>query len=242
MSIRATKWAWLVQTAPTAKSVLVALADHADETGLCWPSLARLRLFTCLSERAIRNALRDLEVGGLMVTDQREGMISRYTLRIGSALPPRHLVPGSDDATPAPAAGDPGTTCPPPRHEMPGTPAPAAPEPPRTIIEPSVNPQEVALRAPRAKAAPKGHRLPEDWAPSLDDRAFAEEKGLDPNEVAAEFRDYWTGVPGAKGMKLDWNATFRNSVRMQAKRRQTRREPESKLAWVLDNANFGGRQ
>ena len=220
MSIRATKWAWLVQTAPTAKSVLVALADHADETGLCWPSLARLRLFTCLSERAIRNALRDLEVGGLMVTDQREGMISRYTLRIGSALPPRHLVPGSDDATPAPAA----------------------PEPPRTIIEPSVNPQEVALRAPRAKAAPKGHRLPEDWAPSRDDRAFAEEKGLDPNEVAAEFRDYWTGVPGAKGMKLDWNATFRNSVRMQAKRRQTRREPESKLAWVLDNANFGGRQ
>jgi uncharacterized protein YdaU (DUF1376 family) len=29
------------------------------------------------------------------------------------------------------------------------------------------------------------------------------------------FRDYWTAVPGAKGTKLDWSATWRNWVRGQ---------------------------
>jgi hypothetical protein len=29
------------------------------------------------------------------------------------------------------------------------------------------------------------------------------------------FRDYWVGVAGAKGVKLDWNATWRNWVRGQ---------------------------
>lgn len=31
--------------------------------------------------------------------------------------------------------------------------------------------------------------------------------------LADEFRDYWTAVPGAKGCKLDWLATWRNRVR-----------------------------
>ena len=32
-------------------------------------------------------------------------------------------------------------------------------------------------------------------------------------EVAEKFRDYWTGVPGQRGRKLDWLATWRNFVR-----------------------------
>lgn len=35
----------------------------------------------------------------------------------------------------------------------------------------------------------------------------------DPDLVFAEFHDYWIGVSGAKGVKLDWFATFRNHVR-----------------------------
>lgn len=234
MSLRASTWAWTVQTSPTAKLVLVALADHADEAGLCWPSIARLRTFTCLSERAIRDALRDLETSELMVTDRREGMNSRYTLRIGCPAAPRQEMPGSSIPTPAPNAGDPGAICRTPRQQMPGTPAAAAPEPSLTTKEPPVNRQEVALRAPAAKAEPRGYRLPEDWAPSRDDCEFAQDLGLRPDEVAAEFRDYWNSVPGAKGRKLDWSGTFRNSCRMQAKRRPTTRQPESKLAWMLN--------
>ena len=51
MSIRATTWAWTAQTTPTAKLVLLALADFADETGHCWPRVALLVEMTCLSER-----------------------------------------------------------------------------------------------------------------------------------------------------------------------------------------------
>lgn len=39
---------------------------------------------------------------------------------------------------------------------------------------------------------------------------------IDPDElqrVFDEFKDYWISVPGAKGVKLDWLATWRNWVR-----------------------------
>jgi hypothetical protein len=30
-----------------------------------------------------------------------------------------------------------------------------------------------------------------------------------------KFRDYWSAVPGTRGVKLDWEATFRNFVRTE---------------------------
>jgi uncharacterized protein YdaU (DUF1376 family) len=59
----------------------------------------------------------------------------------------------------------------------------------------------------------RGRRLSGDWQPSAADRAFAADHGLDPDFTAHEFRDYWTAVPGAKGRKTDWSATFRNRCR-----------------------------
>jgi len=54
-------------------------------------------------------------------------------------------------------------------------------------------------------------QLPDDW------RSFCqtERKDLDPDLVFAKFSDYWRGVPGAKGSKLDWPATWRNFVRTE---------------------------
>jgi hypothetical protein len=46
------------------------------------------------------------------------------------------------------------------------------------------------------------------------------EYGISPAELRAEleqFRDYWAGVAGARGVKLDWPATLRNRLRDQAK-------------------------
>lgn len=61
--------------------------------------------------------------------------------------------------------------------------------------------------------AKRGTRLAVDWQPSEADRDFALANGLDPGAVAGHFRDYWTAIPGAKGCKLDWGATFRNWCR-----------------------------
>lgn len=41
---------------------------------------------------------------------------------------------------------------------------------------------------------------------------------LDGDAITAEFVDYWRGVPGAKGTKTDWIATWRNQVRRVAER------------------------
>jgi hypothetical protein len=62
----------------------------------------------------------------------------------------------------------------------------------------------------------RGTRCPPDFALDGDDRAFAAALGLPPEIVEAEtpqFIDYWSSVPGAKGVKLDWKATWRNRMR-----------------------------
>lgn len=63
------------------------------------------------------------------------------------------------------------------------------------------------------KKAKRGSRLPPDWQPSDSDRSFALACGLDPDKTVAEFRDYWVAVPGSRGVKLDWSATWRNRCR-----------------------------
>jgi len=43
--------------------------------------------------------------------------------------------------------------------------------------------------------------------------AWAKGQGFDPHGPLEEFRDHWAGVPGARGTKLDWGATYRNRLR-----------------------------
>lgn len=62
---------------------------------------------------------------------------------------------------------------------------------------------------PRAR----GTRIPENWQPSDDDRQFALDHGCDPTALREEFYDYWASVPGQRGRKIDWSATWRNRVR-----------------------------
>jgi uncharacterized protein YdaU (DUF1376 family) len=59
----------------------------------------------------------------------------------------------------------------------------------------------------------RGTRLAADWEPDPEDRAFAEQLGLQADAVSAEYRDYWIAVPGSKGCKLDWHATWRTWCR-----------------------------
>jgi uncharacterized protein YdaU (DUF1376 family) len=53
--------------------------------------------------------------------------------------------------------------------------------------------------------------IPEDWI------LFCrkERSDLNPTVVFDGFKDYWASVAGAKGVKLDWSATWRNWIRNQ---------------------------
>lgn len=76
-------------------------------------------------------------------------------------------------------------------------------------------------RKPKAKpSAERGYRLPADWKPNPDLVEFASGLGLDAAAVSAEFRDYWLGVPGQKGRKIDWDGTFRNRCRAKSENRR----------------------
>lgn len=75
---------------------------------------------------------------------------------------------------------------------------------------------EGAGAPPRPRVA---SRLADDWSPSEDDVKSAYDDGLDESEVRrefAKFKDFWRAKPGKDGMKLDWNATFRNWMRRAA--------------------------
>lgn len=68
----------------------------------------------------------------------------------------------------------------------------------------------------------RGHRLPDNWRPSPDTIAAMRQQfpHVDLKAIHEEFTDYWRGVPGAKGRKLDWEGTWRNRVREIAGRQR----------------------
>lgn len=92
--------------------------------------------------------------------------------------------------------------------------------------------KEVSARA-------RGSRLPDDFVPDETCEATARElkfTNRDWKQALQEFRDYWAGVPGAKGCKLDWQATFRNSIRRFAERRHHGKPThQSAMAAAFDN-------
>ncbi len=75
--------------------------------------------------------------------------------------------------------------------------------------------------APRTAPAPKhsttqrASRIPEDFEVTAEmlEWAASEVPGLDVRWHTEEFRDYWRGVPGQRGVKLDWVGTWRNAMR-----------------------------
>lgn len=82
-------------------------------------------------------------------------------------------------------------------------------------------PDAASTRKTRGKGTPskrsetaKGTRMTPDWTPGFDVDAWAREQGIGrPMSTLDEFRDYWLGVAGVRGLKCNWDATFRNRLR-----------------------------
>lgn len=92
---------------------------------------------------------------------------------------------------------------------------------PRPEGSPEIDAGQPNLEKPSKplKADKRGTRVDPDWKPSTEDRAFAASVGVPERDIerhAAEFRDYWAGVGGTKGVKLNWAATWRNRCRQIA--------------------------
>ncbi|EPC8432008.1 TPA: helix-turn-helix domain-containing protein [Pseudomonas aeruginosa] len=128
---------------PAQKAVLISLADNANDEGVCWPSVAKIAERTCLSERAVQQAIKVLNECKALSIEARQGRSTMFTVTPAAFAPPQKVHPRRK-CTPAASAPTPADAAPPPPQDMHLTPAASAP---RTVIEPTREPSGNLLPA-----------------------------------------------------------------------------------------------
>lgn len=72
MSYKAYDWVWTHKFgSPTAKLVMMAVAKHADEKGVCWPKVRTLAEFCGISARTVQRQLKEFEQAGLITIQKK---------------------------------------------------------------------------------------------------------------------------------------------------------------------------
>lgn len=72
MSYKAYDWVWTHKFgSPTAKLVMMAVAKHADENGMCWPRVRTLAEFCGISSRTVQRQLKEFERAGLLTIQKK---------------------------------------------------------------------------------------------------------------------------------------------------------------------------
>lgn len=106
MGFAALTWAYESGRPATERFVLVTLAEHADDDGVCWPGVERLAERTGFNRATVLRALARLEVDGLVSRQDRFVSGGRqtsnlYVLSLGWRPPvPEKPGGGSQSATP----------------------------------------------------------------------------------------------------------------------------------------------
>ncbi|MEW5680426.1 helix-turn-helix domain-containing protein [Comamonas kerstersii] len=207
---------------PAQKAVLISLADQSNDDGVCWPSVGTISVRTCLSERAVQNAIKWLAQAGLLVAKERSGTSTVYRITPAAYAPPQEMHPAAGAPTPAayappqemhPAAGapTPAAYAPPPPQQMHPTPAAAAPKP---SLNRNLNHHGIidgtAEASKPAKPAARATALPVDFQPDDTAQKLANDCRLNIAEQLLAFQDYHA----AKGTTFkDWQAGFRTWLR-----------------------------
>lgn len=112
------------------------------------------------------------------------------------------------------------------------SPDPTRPDPTTTSNDVVPTPIGVGARTTPGAGSKRGTRLPADFVPSEVARKtiIAESPDLDLRREHARFVDHWTAQPGQRGVKADWDATWRNWMRRSAdelRRRGRTRQQET---------------
>jgi|GEM_PF-3008073 len=189
----------------TEKLVALVFEWHASQgTGRVWCAPERLQAMTSLGRTACKRAVQHLiSLGWLTVTEQaRQHRAARYALIIprGSGGDPLDETRGSLEDTRGSFETVRGSR--------------SDPDP---CSIPVHNPEESAPPS-NLTSSGKGTRLPKDWTPSVELKAWTRENfpQLHGPTVAENFRDWYWAAAGAKGMRADWDATWRSWCRREA--------------------------
>jgi biotin operon repressor len=72
MSVAAMSWAWRQDIATNPKMVLLALADHADDEGICWPGLKGVMGKCGMTRRSVQRHIADLRKQGFVMVEDKK--------------------------------------------------------------------------------------------------------------------------------------------------------------------------
>lgn len=86
----------------------------------------------------------------------------------------------------------------------------------------------VVAKAPKSTRWAKGFAIPDSWV----EFCKKERSDIDPFKTFESFTDYWISVAGAKGLKSDWDATWRNWVRNQKNSAAPAKEAKMSNFWA----------
>lgn len=221
MSHDATSWARTQKTGSmSAKFILMRLADYAGTDYSCYPSVAKLAEECEMGESTVRAATKLLaELGLIRVFYRHRAGGLRRSCRY------QLLVEGPDTAEPdADDWADYRRISADANRQNPADQPPDLSGSVRQISAdiPSSDP---SLKEPPplipAAARRKATRVPDDFRPDESMRAWYRENVgalLDGRVEHEKFMDYWRAMPGVRGQKLDWPATWRNWMRSAAER------------------------
>lgn len=215
VSVRLMTEVWAVSLPDSEKLVLLALADCANDEGLCWPSMATLARKCSKSDRTVQASIKRLVASGHMSRSEVPGKGCRYIIHptTEAASPPKRLRPEAPS---------------PPKGTTP-TPEAASDKPSRTITSQEASPpSSTRKREPKLKP----FRLPDGWEPSrfadgTVAREIVDRRGPEWARSALELFRNWAANAedkDGKGRKLNWQLAFANWIIEQDNRDGNRNE------------------
>ena len=211
MSVRVSSWVWRHSGAVgNDLLLLLALADVADDSGRCWPSVAYLVEKTKLSRATVQRRLHALTEAGRIVTSSRSGAPNVYEFVLDMPLDATSQVP-QPEAGGVPQV-DTGSNLTPVALDDTGGASPSATGGASLGEALHVIDTSVTRHSPRKRAT----TLPDDFTVTADMRAWAAEKapGVDLDWQTEQFRDHHQG----KGSRfVDWRKAWQTWIRNAAK-------------------------
>ena len=149
MSVKLMSAAWDMALPMGQKMLLLALCDHANDDGVCYPSQEKLAHKCSMGERTVISHIQWLERHGIVSRERRQNTQRRksdlYQITLSNYTP--------EPANPAPA--NPAPANPAPANSAPANPAPANSAPAKFSPEPAnFAPSEPANFAPSYKEEP----------------------------------------------------------------------------------------
>lgn len=228
MSRAATDWAWGLELNTAPKLLMLSLADRADESHSCYPSIQRLVKDTGMDRKTIGKWINQMIDDGLISdTGERKGRTKQVRVLQLNIAPEQHQKrnhPKNGTGTEFGHETIPNLDT--KRSQKRDT---------ESVIEPNIETtlsaqggfvSEAAQR--RLGISPGGEiPLPPLFKPSAEHIAMAAEKGASIETELLNFIDYHK----ARGTTLiDWNSAFRGwirNARVNPLSRKTRTEPET---------------